>query len=162
MPRSTLVRQLMTTDVLTFSPHEAVSDATRRLLERGVGGGPVVDEDGRVVGMLTSDDLLVKEIRLHYPTVISLFGAYLELPSSHRHFEDDLRRAVAAEVGDVMHGDPVTCAEDDTLERVATLMHERQLSRLPVTAADKLVGIIARGDVLRAMMTAGPSNPPGG
>ena len=157
MPRTMLVRQVMTTDVVTFTPEETVQDATRRLVERGVDGGPVVDEHGHLVGMLTSGDLLVQETKLHYPTVISLFGAYLELPSSHRKFEDDLRQAVGATVGDIMHADPVACADDDTLERAATLMHEHEVSRLPVTTQGHLVGIIARGDILRAVMGAGPA-----
>ena len=154
MPRHLLVRDVMTRDVLTFHPDDTVEDATRRLLERDVDGAPVVDDGGRVVGMLGSDDLLVQETQLHYPTVFSLFGAYLELPSSHRRFEEELRRAVAAVVRDVMHRDPVTCAEDDTLERVATLMHERNVSRLPVVAGGRLVGIVARGDLLRALIAA--------
>ncbi len=155
MPRSMLVRQVMTTDVLTFSPDERVQDATRRLIDRGVDGGPVVDAEGRLVGMLSSGDLLVQETKLHYPTVVSLFGAYLELPSSHRRFEEDLRRAVGATVGDVMHDEPVSCAEDDTLERAATLMHEYEVSRLPVVRDGRVVGIVARGDILRAVMGAG-------
>ena len=154
MPRTTPVRDVMTTDVLTFSPDEPVQEASRRLVERGVDGAPVVDADGRVVGMLTTDDLLVQETRLHYPTVISLFGAYLELPSSHRRFEEDLRRAVAATVQDVMHADPVSCGPDDTLERVATVMHEERLGRLPVVEDGRLVGIVARGDILRAIMAS--------
>ncbi|MBW3547563.1 MAG: CBS domain-containing protein [Actinobacteria bacterium] len=156
MPRSMLVRQVMTTDVLTFSPDDGVQDATRLLIERGVDGAPVVDDEGRLVGMLSTGDLLVQETKLHYPTVISLFGAYLELPSSHRRFEEDLRRAVGATVGDVMHDEPVSCAEDDTLERAATLMHDYEVSRLPVVSDGKVVGIVARGDILKAVMGAGP------
>jgi CBS domain-containing protein len=155
MPRSTLVRDVMTTDVLTFRPDDTVDVATSRLLERDVDGAPVVDDDGRVIGMLGVDDLLVQETQLHYPTVFSLFGAYLELPSSHRRFEAELRRAIAANVRDVMHADPVTCAETDTLEQVATLMHERKLSRLPVVSDGALVGIVARGDLLRAIAVSG-------
>ena len=152
MPRSTPVRSVMTTDVLTFTPDEPIGEATRRLLERDVDGGPVVDADGRVVGMLTTDDLLVQETRLHYPTVISLFGAYLELPSSHRQFEEDLRRAVGATVGEVMEDDHVvTCGPDDSLERAATLMHEHRVSRLPVIENGALVGIIGRTDIIRAI-----------
>ncbi len=154
MPRSTLVRSVMTTDVVTFTPEESVQDAIRRLVERDVDAGPVLDADGHLVGMLSSGDLLVQETKLHYPTVVSLFGAYLELPSSHRRFEEDLRRAVGATVADVMATDPVSCAEDDTLERAATLMHEHGVSRLPVTNDGRLVGIIARGDILRAVMGA--------
>ena len=156
MPRSTPVRQVMTTDVLSLHPDDPIQEATRRLIERGVDGAPVVDETGQVVGLLTADDLLVQETRLHYPTVISLFGAYLELPSSHRHFEEELRKAVGAKVGDVMTTDPATCAEDDTLERAATLMHEHRVGRLPVTRDGALVGIVARGDILRSVMGEGP------
>lgn len=152
MPRSTAVRRVMTTDVVSFSPDEPVGDAVKRLVEREVDGGPVVDAEGEVVGMLTAGDLLVQETRLHYPTVVSLFGAYLELPSSHRHFEEDLRRAVGSTVGEVMSDQVVTCAEDDTLERAATLMHEHRVSRLPVTREGRLVGLVARGDILRAVM----------
>ena len=152
MPREMLVREVMTTDVVTFAPDETVEVATRRLLERDVDGAPVVDVDGRVIGMLGSDDLLVQETQLHYPTVFSLFGAYLELPSSHRRFEAELRRAVAAVVSDVMTRDPVTCAPDDTLERAATMMHEHRVSRLPVLDGDRLAGIVARGDFLRALI----------
>jgi CBS domain-containing protein len=150
-----LVREVMTTDVLTFQPAETVEEAYRRLAERGVDGGPVVDGGGEVVGMLTTDDLLVQETKLHYPTVVSLFGAYLELPSSHRKFEQELRKAVGATVDDVMTGHVDSCSPDDTLERAATLMHEHDVSRLPVIEGGKLVGLIARGDVLRAVMGPG-------
>lgn len=150
-----LVRDVMTTDVLTFWPTEPVQDAYDRMVARGVDGGPVVDDAGRVVGMLSTGDLLVQETQLHYPTVVSLFGAYLELPSSHRKFEDDLRKAVGADVGDVMTEHPWSCAEDDSMERAATLMHEHHVSRLPVLRGEALVGIIARGDVLRAVMGNG-------
>ena len=142
----------MTTDVLTFGPDDRVQDAYQQLMDRSVDGAPVIDDTGKILGMLTTDDLLVQETKLHYPTVVSLFGAYLELPSSHRKFEQELRKAVGATVGDVMTQKPFTCSPDDTLERAATLMHEHDVSRLPVTEAGKLVGLIARGDILRAVM----------
>jgi CBS domain-containing protein len=154
MPRTTPVRDVMTTDVLTFRPEDRIQDATERLTERDVDGAPVVDDDGALIGMLTADDLIVQETKLHYPTVISLFNAYLELPSSHRRFEEDLRRAVAATVADVMHGDPVSCGPDDTLERVATVMHDERLGRLPVIEDGRLVGIVARGDILRSIVAS--------
>ena len=155
MPRTTPVRDVMTTDVLTFHPEDPIQESLERLVARDVDGAPVVDDDGRLIGMLTADDLLVQETRLHYPTVISLFGAYLELPSSHRKFEEDLRRAVAATVRDVMHADPATCAPDDTVEQAATVLHEERVGRLPVVDEDdRLVGIIARGDILRSIVAS--------
>lgn len=142
----------MTTDVLTFRPEDTVQEAYEQLVARGVDGGPVADEDGKIVGMLTTDDLLVQETKLHYPTVVSLLGAYLELPSAHRKFEAEFRKAVGAKVGDIMTAHVDSCSPDDTLERAATLMHEHEISRLPVIADGRLVGIVARGDILRAVM----------
>jgi CBS domain-containing protein len=152
MPRSTPVRSVMTTDVLSFREADTVQAAYDALVRRGVDGAPVLDESGRVVGMLSTEDLLVQETRLHYPTVISLFGAYLELPSSHRKFEENLRKAVGATVGDVMSKDVHVVTPDDSLEQAATLMHEEDVSRLPVIEGDRLVGIVARADILRAVM----------
>jgi len=152
MPGATPVRSIMTTDVVTFTTDEPIRDAMLRMLDADIDGAPVVDAGGRVVGMLTTDDLLVQETRLHYPTVVSLLGAYLELPSQHRHFEEELRRAVGATVGEVMEDDVVSCTEDDTLEHAATLLHERKLSRLPVLRDGVLVGIVGRGDILRSII----------
>ena len=152
MPRTTPVRQVMTTDVLTFRPDDTVESAARLLSERRLGGAPVVDADGRVLGLLEDDDLIVQDAKLHFPTVITVLGAYIELPSSHRHFEEDLRKAVGATVVDVMDANAPTCAEDDTLEQVATVMHDRNVSRLPVVREGKLVGIISRGDIVRALV----------
>ncbi len=156
MPRNTLVRQVMTTDVLTFRPTDSVESAARALAERKLGGAPVVDDDGVDVGLLEDDDLIVQDSQLHLPTVISVFGAYLELPSSLRHFESDLRKAVGATVADVMDAEAPTCSADDTLESVATTLHDNNSSRLAVVDDDgRLVGIVSRGDLVRAIVGGG-------
>jgi CBS domain-containing protein len=157
MPRSTPVRAVMSTDVVWFKETDTVQTAYQELVDHDIDGAPVLSEEGHVVGMLTTDDLLVQESKLHYPTVISLFGAYLELPSSHRHFEEDLRKAVGATVGDVMSREVHTVGPDDGLERAATLMHEHKMSRLPVIGDGRLLGIVSRGDILRAVMGEGAS-----
>jgi CBS domain-containing protein len=152
MPRNTLVRQVMTTDVLVFHPGDKIEKAARLLSERKLGGAPVVDDDGALVGLLEDDDLIVQDARLHFPTVISVLGAYLELPSSLARMEKELHKAVGATVGEVMDADPASCSPDDTLESVATTMHERNLSRLPVVDDDQVVGIVSRGDLVRAIV----------
>lgn len=148
-----LVRDVMTTDVLSFQPEDTVETAARALAERKLGGAPVVDGAGVVVGLLEDDDLIVQDTRLHFPTVISIFGAYLELPSAVRHFESDLRKAVGATVADVMDVDAPTCRPDDTLETVATTLHDRSASRMAVVDDDgSLIGIVSRGDLVRAIV----------
>ncbi len=156
MPRDVPARDVMTTEVVTFAPDEAITDAMGRLVDRGVDAGPVVDADGKVVGMLSTGDLIVQESQLHYPTVLNLLGGLIELPGNKKRFEHELSQAAAATVGDAMSEKPVTCGPDDTLETVATLMHEHDISRVPVVDGDgKLLGLVARGDILRAMITSG-------
>jgi CBS domain-containing protein len=142
----------MTTDVLSFRPDDNVGDAMSGLVDRGVDAAPVVAADGTVVGIISTGDLIVQETALHVPTVISLFGATLELPSSKRHFEEDLRRALGATVADVMTSDPITISSTATVEEAATLMHDEHVSRLPVVDDGALVGIVARTDILRSII----------
>jgi CBS domain-containing protein len=156
VPRNTLVNEVMTTDVLAFRPEDKIETAAKAMAERSIGGAPVVDGDGRVVGLLSDDDLIVSDARIHVPTVISVLGAYLELPSSLDRLDKEVRKAVGSTVGDVMTANPPTCAEGDTLEQIATVLHEHNLSRLPVVRDGKLVGIISRGDILRSIVEKGP------
>jgi CBS domain-containing protein len=150
------VRDVMSTEVVSFAPDEPVLQAAERMVESGVDAGPVVDDAGRVVGMLSTTDLIVRESRMHLPTVISILGATLELPSQKRKFDEDVEKALGSTVDEVMGDTPQTCGPDDTVETAATLMHEHDLSRLAVVdERGVLVGIIARGDILRAIVRAG-------
>lgn len=152
MPRSTPVSNVMTTEVLTFGPDDNVAEAMSGLVGRGIDAAPVIDADGQVIGIISTGDLIVQETELHVPTVISLLGATLELPSSKRHFEEDLRRALGSTVADVMTPDPITIGPEATVEDAATTMHEHNVSRLPVVEEGQLVGIVARTDILRAII----------
>lgn len=146
------VRDVMTTDVVTFKPDTPIDEAMRSMVEAGVDGAPVVDASGAVVGVLSTDDLIVQDTRLHGPTVISILGAYIELPKWRKDFEEEFHKAAGSTVGEVMEDDPVTVTSGDTIETAATLMHDRDVSRLPVVDGGRLVGVIARGDVLRAIV----------
>jgi CBS domain-containing protein len=156
LARDTSVREVMTTDVLSFKLEDKVQAAAEAMSKRSIGGAPVVDAEGKVAGMLNDDDLIVSDVRLHMPTVISVLGAYLELPSSAHRFDEEVRKAVGSTVGEVMTKNPETCTEDATVEEVATVLHEHNLSRLPVVRDGKLVGIVARGDIRKEIVKKGP------
>lgn len=156
MPQD-LVGDHMSTDVLVVRPTDAVPDAVTALVDRGVDGAPVVDDAGKVIGMLSASDLMVQDSNLHLPTVVALFGMTVELPLSTRRFDRDVKQALASTVAELMHDDPVTIGVGATVRDAATLMHEHGVSRLPVVAADgTLAGIIAQGDVLRYLVREDP------
>lgn len=150
MPRNLAVRDVMTAEVVSFRVTDDVSAAMHTLVDRGIDGAPVVDDAGAVVGVLTTGDLIVKESRLHFPTVIAVLGASFEFKS--RDFDDDLEKALGSTVGDVMSHPAITIDVTDTVEDAATVMHDKKVSRLPVVDGGRLVGIVSRVDVLRGML----------
>lgn len=151
MPANLVVRDVMTTDVLSFRAADDVSEAMHALVDRGVDGAPVVADDGAVVGVITTGDLIVKQSRLHFPTVVAILGASFEIKS--RHFDDDLEKALGSKVDDVMSHPAITVEADATVEDAATIMHDERVSRLPVVDSGRLVGIVSRVDVLRGMLS---------
>jgi CBS domain-containing protein len=139
----------MTTDVVTMSPDDTVAHAAQVLASRKIGAVPVVDASGAVVGLLRDEDLIVSEANLHVPTVISFLDMEIVLPKQRRQFEEELRRAVGATVGEVMTKDFRSVTSTDSLEDLATEMHDSDLSHVPVIEDGELVGIVARGDIVR-------------
>jgi CBS domain-containing protein len=150
MPADLPVRNVMTSDVLSFRVEDDVRAAMEALVERGVDGAPVVDEHHAVIGVMTTGDLIVKQSRLHFPTVIAILGAAVEWRP--RGFDEDLEKALGSKVGDVMSSPAITIEAGATVEDAATTMHDERISRLPVVEDGRLVGIVSRVDVLRGMM----------
>lgn len=150
MPGSTLVRDVMSADVSTLRPDEKVEVAADVLADKSVGALPVVDADGRLLGILRDDDLIASEARVHVPTFINFLGLGMAFPGEMKHLEHELKKIAGATVADVMQTDPPTIAPDATLEDVATIMHDRGVNSLPVVDDDaKVVGIVARADIVR-------------
>ncbi|HEY6532472.1 MAG TPA: CBS domain-containing protein [Acidimicrobiales bacterium] len=152
--RDVPVREFMTTDVLTFRRDDNVQYAMRTLVTRDIDAAPVIDDEGYVIGSLSTGDLIVEEARIPLPAMITLLGAVMELPRSRKKYEHDLDKALGASVGEVMQeGVLATLSLDDTLETAATLLHDEDLDRIPVVDADGvLVGLVSRGDIVRAII----------
>ncbi len=154
MPRDLPVTHIMTTDVMCFTPDVTVEEAASAMADRGISGAPVVDDEGRLVGLFDDTDLIISEARIHAPSAIEILGAYIPLPGSLDRFHDDVRHALAATVGDLLDDDedPPSVGPTATVEDVATIMIDRSVSRVPVVDDDrKVIGIVSRGDLVTAM-----------
>ncbi len=151
MASSTSVTQLMTTDVVTLRPDQSLAEAADVLADRSIGAAPVVGDDGRIVGLLRDEDLLVTEARLHLPTTIQILpGVEFTLPNQIRRYDEELKKAASSTLADVMERDFKHVGPDATIEDVATLMHEHDVTHVPVVSDDgKILGIVARGDIVR-------------
>lgn len=145
------VRDVMTDEVVTVHPDLGVAEVADLLAERRIGAVPVVDEAGTFVGLLRDEDLLLREAGIHLPTTIAILpGIEFTLPGQLKRYDADLRAAVASRVADLMEREPRTIGPDASIEDLATLMHAAEVTHVPVVDdAGKVVGIVARGDIIR-------------
>jgi CBS domain-containing protein len=146
------IREIMETSPVTVSPDTSVEDVVAALREHQLPGVPVVDDGGRVVGIVTEADLVLpdEDGDLHIPHYINLFGGTVFLEPLGR-FESRLRKAFAATASDMMTRDPDTVEPDTSVREAARLIHETGHNRLPVVEDGRLVGVVTRLDVLGAL-----------
>jgi len=145
------VSQIMTTELITLTPETEITKAAEILLTNRINGAPVVDETGRLVGILCQSDLVAQQKNLPVPTVFSLLEGYIQL--STRKIEKQVKKIAALTVAEAMTPDPVTVRPDTGIEAVAALMVDNNFHTLPVLDDQTLVGIVGKEDVLRTLVT---------
>jgi CBS domain-containing protein len=147
-----VVRDIMEADPATVMPDTPVEEVVRTLRQHELPGVPVVDADGRCVGIVTEADLILPDDEgdLHIPHYINLFGGTIFLEPLSR-FEERLRKAFASKASDMMTRDPDTVGPDTTVQEAARLIHESGHNRLPVVDDGRLVGVVTRVDLLGAL-----------
>jgi CBS domain-containing protein len=142
--------QVMTSPTITISPGASVRQATRMMLDNHVSGLPVVDEKGRLMGVLSEGDLLRRaEIgtERHRPK-------WLEFLLGPGRGAVDYVHSHSRRVTDLMTEDPVAVDEHASLEEVVALMEKNGIKRVPVLRDGAVVGIVTRADLLRAFVDA--------
>ncbi len=143
-------KDIMTTDVITVRPETSIEELSALLVQHRISGAPVVDQNGKLFGIVTEHDLISRNRRLHIPTVVSFLDAAIYLESSKK-FEEDVRRLAATKVADICNRSVVTITESSTIQDIATIMDEKKVHLLPVVRGASLVGIIGKLDVVRAI-----------
>ncbi|MGE5238392.1 MAG: CBS domain-containing protein [Chloroflexota bacterium] len=143
-------RDIMTKEVVTVKPSTTVEELAGLLVAHKISGAPVVDEKGHLVGIVTENDLISQNKRLHIPTVARLFDAYIVLGSQTK-IEREIKRMAAATVDEICVRKVITVSPDAPLDEIATIMAEKKVHLLPVVEGKKLLGIIGKIDLIRAM-----------
>jgi CBS domain-containing protein len=147
------VRDIMNPNPPTVGPNASVEDVVRILSERDASAVIVVNEGERPTGIITEADLVIadEEGDLHLPHYFELFGGIVFLEPLRR-FEQKLKKAVAARASDLMTEDPVTVDADATAREAAKVIVDKHHNHLPVVEHGRLVGLVTRADVLRALV----------
>jgi CBS domain-containing protein len=143
-------KDIMTKKVITVKPETSIEELSALFVKHGISGAPVVDDAGGLFGVVTENDLISQNKRLHIPTVISFLDAAIYLESSKK-FEQELKRMAATKVADICARKVITIAENTTVVDIATIMSEKQVHLLPVVKDGKVVGIVGKRDVVKAV-----------
>src|SRR6516164_8054528 len=145
-----LARDVMTTPVVSVTPGTRTRDAIELMLTHHLSGLPVLDEEGRLVGIVSEGDF-VRRSELGTEKHRSRFIAFILGPGRGAH---DYTKSHARFIQGVMTEEVIAVTEDATLEEIVSLMEKHSIKRVPVMRGEEVVGMLSRSDLLRALVAA--------
>jgi CBS domain-containing protein len=141
-------KDVMTTSVHAVRPHQTLREAVELMAAQHVSGLPVVDADGKVLGMVTEADLIDEHKREAAIPRTALFGLYpIPDAATIAAYEGGMK----LQVQEVMSKPAVTASEETSLHELADLMVRRHINRVPIVRGERLVGIVSRADLVRSL-----------
>ena len=146
--------EIMDPDVPAVSPEADARAAIELLAKTDKGAIPVVDEDRKVVGIVSESDLILgdEQADLHLPHYLNIMGGVVFV-GSMKGFEQRLEKAYATRVSELMTADPIVAGVDESVEAVARKIAEAHHNHLPVVDGEgRLAGMVTRADALAALV----------
>jgi CBS domain-containing protein len=143
---------VMVRDVVTVSPEDDIADVIRLLAEHDISALPVVDDDDRVVGVISEADLIHREEigtgkhRLWW----------LEALTPASTLANEFAKSHGRRVSELMSTDIVSASEDTPLGQIATLLEKHRIKRIPILRDGRLVGIVSRANLIQALASSLP------
>jgi len=152
---SMFVKNVMTKKVITVKPSESLEDVLKKFSKHNITGVPVVDKNGKLKGMVSESDVLktidicLPKIRFDNQSSFSLILAFVKKPSIELLREG--KHCKKIKVSEFMNTEVLTIGPDEEVTKAAQAMNKFDVNRLVVVEKGKVVGIIARADIIRAL-----------
>ncbi len=144
-------KDIMTSNVVVVNQNATIKEIAEIFLKNRIGGVPVVDEENKIVGIISETDIIQKEKNVNMPHFINILQGYIFF-DSFKEVEDDIRKIAAYKASDIMSKDVMTVKEEDSVEYVANEMIKKSINRVPVVDDNNYIkGIICRYDIIKAM-----------
>jgi CBS domain-containing protein len=147
-------RDIMTREVISIGPQASVTEAANLLEQYRISGMPVLAPDGRLLGVITQSDLVQRARDLELPPAINLLDIHMFLVTPAR-FQKRLEKMLGGTVAEVMTAAPITISPETPVKEVAALMERKKVHSFPVVAGGKVLGIIGKIDLIRALAREG-------
>ena len=126
-----------------------LAEIARRFAEEDLSGLLVLDDDKRLLGVITDSDLIDQQANLHLPTALAVFD--MVIPFGEERFEEEISRMQAMTAEDLVNPSVKSVQPDASLNDIATIMSDVHLHHLPVLEGDTVIGIISKHDVISAL-----------
>ncbi len=147
-----LAKDIMVKKVITISKDASIGELSELLVNNKISGVPVVDSSGKILGIATEADIIIKDADLHFPRYFKLLDGIIYL-ESFRKFKNNLKKYLGSRVEDIMTDRVKTVEEDTPVSDIASMMINNNVNRIPVVDKDKkVVGIITRRDIVKSMI----------
>lgn len=146
------VKDIMTKNVITVKPEATIRELAELLVTKKISGVPVVDETGKVCGIVSEGDLMRKEIAPEMPDELCILGAVIYY-NGLQEYRDAFRKFSALTAEQIMTEEVIAVKAEDEVSKIAKLMHDKHIKRLPVLADDgALIGIVSRTDIVKMLL----------
>ncbi|MGB3655600.1 MAG: CBS domain-containing protein [Rivularia sp. (in: cyanobacteria)] len=145
------VAEVMTRDPITVKAETPLREAIKILAEKRISGLPVVDDAGKLIGVISETDLMWQQAGVTPPAYFMIFDSVIYLKNPVE-YDRELHKALGQTVGEVMNQKPITISPDKPLREAAKIMRDRKIHRLPVLDdSEQIVGILSLSDIIRDM-----------
>lgn len=141
-------KDIMNTEVITIKKDTSIEDIAKVLTDNHISGVPVVDDEERLIGIVTEGDLLHKETAPRLPGILSILGAFIYFKGVDR-FKSDFEKLAATKASEIMTKSVITVTEDTDIYEIAAIFVDKGVNRVPVVKNDKIIGIISRADIIK-------------
>lgn len=146
-----IAEDIMTRDVITVREHDLISDVCKLFAEKNISGAPVVNDEGKLMGIISEGDLIYKQKPFKPPVFITLFDGMI--PLNHKQFEEDMKKMAGYRVSDMMTRNAITASPDTDVSELASIIIEKKVNRLPIVdVRGHVVGVVSRHDLVKAMV----------
>ena len=145
-----LVQDIMSSPAITVTAGTHIPEVARLLRAHQISGMPVLDESGKLIGIVTDHDLILRNAPVREPRYFALLSGYIPLSlEEHRHYKEQLRHTMAVTAGDMTEPGIPTAAPEMPLEEAMELMLDPKVTMLPVLDDGEVVGVVTRTDLVR-------------
>ena len=149
-----LARDIMNRNVISVQEDATIEELAGVLTENHISGAPVINKEGKMVGIVSDADLIHKETSPRTPGFFNILGAIIYYSGVAR-YREDFKKLAATKTSEIMTSEVITVGGDVKIEEVAALMVDNDIKRIPVLENGAVVGIIGIADIVKTLARPG-------